>query len=130
ILPGLTAVEQPVLVEVPATLERALPEGDVVVLRAREVEQCRSEAVRLDHPQVDLQTVVEDDARLGGAAAEDIADLVVAGQGFGEEGRVVRAGYEIDIADAVAPAAVGTSHLEATDAWYRGEAREQRLDDG
>src|SRR5690606_39980376 len=59
VLARFAASEEPVLVEVPAALERALPERNVVVLGTGEVQERGPETVEVDDTQVDLQTVAE-----------------------------------------------------------------------
>src|SRR5690606_39453867 len=88
VLARFAASEEPVLVEVPAALERALPERNVVVLGTGEVQERGPETVEVDDTQVDLQTVAEYHARLGRTAAKYLAHFVVVDERCDERRRI------------------------------------------
>src|SRR5690606_19356814 len=113
VLAGLPSGEEPVLVEMPASIERELPQLNVVLLGAREVEDRGSEAVLLHRPQVDLQALVEFNARLGLALAENGGDFVVAGERVGQLGGVVRNSDDVDVSHALLAAPVRPCDLES-----------------
>src|SRR6185437_15115463 len=66
-------VEQPVLAELEPHLDRALPEGDIVLLGAGKVEQGRAVIRGGDRPQVDLEIPGDQDTGPGRSSDQNLA---------------------------------------------------------
>ena len=73
-------VEEAIFVQGEPAVQRALAQGDVVRFRAREILQRRPACVRRDQPQIGLESLPQQDARLRLALAEHALDQLVAGE--------------------------------------------------
>ncbi len=92
-------LEQPVLAELEAGLDRPLADADVVGGRPGEVLEGGAPHLGPDRPEVDLEAVPGPDGRLGVAEGGDLGHLGQLGEGAGHRGRVGGGGEQVDVVD-------------------------------
>ena len=107
---------QLILVEDPAAVDRALPQGDVVCLRPREVQGGGAERLGRYHPQIDLEVAPRDDRRLRVSASENVTNEGKADKAVHHRTGLGRRHQDVDIGDGVpeppqAPAIHGQTDL-------------------
>ena len=84
---------------------RLLAQGNVVVLRAREVLEHVAVALVRHDAQVEAEPLMTDDGRLRVAARDDLRDPVALAEGGDERGRVLRRRDDVEVTNRLAAAA-------------------------
>ena len=129
--PGLAGgvVEHPVLGHVQPLAHRHVPQRHVVLLGAREVLEQVAELLGGDDPQVDAQARVGGGAGAGGPAGVDALERPQLGERRRQRGGVVGGGDDVQVLDAVGPAAGGAGQLHPVRRRIGAQRRHDRLAD-
>ena len=116
-VPGdaLLAPEHPVLVDLQIALLGHAADDDVVRLGTGEVLERCAVALLRDHPQVDLDAVLQDHGAAGWSAGHDFLHFVVACEARHHWTVLRRYGQHVEVADRLLPPAEAAGDLHALD---------------